>query len=230
MPLLDTIPAGAVPRAPQLPFGPSALEADRFGLLEDAGNCPGRAQPVRVILIRVLTDTILPYTDTVLRGRKECLTDWQVEVNHAIKETGLSFNTDAVLAVPTKTSEVRLFALDNGSMSRPCLAKEVWDCERYAGHRVWQGACGTIGRTYPFWQRHRYTRSKTFLGLHVVVAGMAEHLLDNRLQALTAAVQGITFEVWANTLPDFSAASSGARSASTTRTGAASATPEAVGR
>lgn len=31
---------------------------------------------------------------------------------------------------------------------------------------------------------------------------MAEHLLDNRLQALTAAVQGITIAVWAaNTLP-----------------------------
>ncbi|MFE2141935.1 hypothetical protein ACFXA3_09305 [Streptomyces sp. NPDC059456] len=149
-----------------------------------------------------------------------------MEVNHAIKETGLSFNTDAVLAVPTKTSEVRLFALGNGSMSRPCLAKEVWDCERYAGHRVLQGACGTIGRTYPFWQRRRYTRSKTFLRLHVVLAGRAEHLLDNRLQALTAAVQGITFEVWATTLPDFSAASSGTRSASTTRTGAASATPK----
>jgi hypothetical protein len=38
-------------------------------------------------------------------------------VNHAIEEIGLSFNVDAVLAVPTKTSEVRLFGLDNGSMS-----------------------------------------------------------------------------------------------------------------
>ncbi|WP_322872175.1 replication-relaxation family protein, partial [Streptomyces goshikiensis] len=45
-----------------------------------------------------VTDTILAYTDTVLRGRREFLTDWQVEVNHAIKQTGLSFNTDAVLA------------------------------------------------------------------------------------------------------------------------------------
>ncbi|MFG2873944.1 replication-relaxation family protein [Streptomyces sp. NPDC048337] len=61
-----------------------------------------------------VTVTILAYTDTVLRGRREYLTDWQVEVNHAIKETGLSFNTDAVLPVPTKTSEVRLFELDNG--------------------------------------------------------------------------------------------------------------------
>ncbi|MEE1751248.1 replication-relaxation family protein [Streptomyces sp. SP18CS02] len=50
-----------------------------------------------------VTDMILAF-----RGRDH-LTDWQVEVKHAIKETGLSFNTDAVLAWPTKTSEVRLF-------------------------------------------------------------------------------------------------------------------------
>ncbi|MFD9268673.1 hypothetical protein ACFWB1_03945 [Streptomyces goshikiensis] len=37
--------------------------------------------------------------------------------------------------------------------------------------------------------------------MHVVLAGKAEHLLDNRLQALTAAVQGITIAVGANTLP-----------------------------
>ncbi|WP_443056389.1 replication-relaxation family protein [Streptomyces sp. NBC_00667] len=54
-----------------------------------------------------VTDTILAYTDTdtdtdtVLSGSREYLTDWQVEVNHAIKETGLSLNTDAVLALPT---------------------------------------------------------------------------------------------------------------------------------
>ncbi|WP_432128925.1 replication-relaxation family protein [Streptomyces sp. bgisy082] len=147
-----------------------------------------------------VTDTILAYTDTVL-GSRGYLTDWQVEVNHAIKQTSLSFNTDAVLAVPTKTSEVRLFELDNGTMSQARLANEVWDYERYAGHRVWEGARGTIGGTYPFWQRHRYTRSTTFPRLHVVLAGKAEHLLDNRLQALTDAVQGITIAVWANTLP-----------------------------
>lgn len=39
-----------------------------------------------------VTDTILAY------GSRLSLTDWQVEVNHAVKETGLSFNTDAVLA------------------------------------------------------------------------------------------------------------------------------------
>lgn len=142
-----------------------------------------------------VTDTILAY------GGRRSLTDWQVEVNHAIKETGLSFNTDAVLAWPTKTSEVRLFELDNGTMSQARLAKEVWDYERYAGHRVWEGARGTIGGTYPFWQRHRYTRSKTFPRLHVVLAGKAEHLLDNRLQALTADVKGIAIAVWVNTLP-----------------------------
>lgn len=58
-------------------------------------------------------------------GGRDHVTDWQVEVNHAIKETGLSFNTDAVLAWPTKTSEVRLFELDNGSMSQARLAREV---------------------------------------------------------------------------------------------------------
>lgn len=85
-----------------------------------------------------VTGTILAYTDTVLASGREHLTDWQVEVNHAIKETGPSLNTDAVLAVPTKTSEVRLFELDNGTMSRARLAKEVSDYERCAGHRVWE--------------------------------------------------------------------------------------------
>ncbi|MET8115963.1 replication-relaxation family protein [Streptomyces prasinus] len=105
------------------------------------------------------------------------------------------------VAVPTKTSEVRLFELDNGTMSRARLAKEVWDYERYAGHRVWEGACGTNGSTYPFWQRHRYTRSERFPRLHVVLAGKAEHLLDNRRKALTADLQGIPVAVWANALP-----------------------------
>ncbi|MGW0778024.1 replication-relaxation family protein [Streptomyces sp. NPDC002835] len=109
--------------------------------------------------------------------------------------------TDAVLAVPARTSEVRLFELGNGSMSQARLAREVWDCERYAGHRVWEGARGTIGGTFPFWQRHRYTRSQTFPRLHVVLAGKEEHLLDNRLQALTADVKGIAVAVWVNTLP-----------------------------
>jgi hypothetical protein len=86
------------------------------------------------------------------------LTDWKVEVNHAVKEIGLSFNADAVLARPTRTSEVRLFRLDHGTMTEARLVKEVWDYERYAGHRVWEGARGSIGRTFPFWSRHRYTR------------------------------------------------------------------------
>ncbi|MEU6603069.1 replication-relaxation family protein [Streptomyces flaveolus] len=142
-----------------------------------------------------VTDMILAY------GGRKHLTDWQVEVNHAIKETGLSFNTDAVLALPTKTSEVRLFELDNGTMSQARLAKEVWDYERYAGHRVWEGARGTVGNTFPFWQRHRYTRSQTFPRLHVVLAGKEEHLLDNRLKALADDVKGIAVAVWVNTLP-----------------------------
>ncbi|WLQ53923.1 replication-relaxation family protein (plasmid) [Streptomyces poriferorum] len=142
-----------------------------------------------------VTDMILAF------GGRDHLTGWQVEVNHAVKETGLSFNTDAVLAWPTKTSEVRLFELDNGTMSQARLAREVWDYERYAGHRVWEGARGTIGGTFPFWQRHRYTRSRAFPRLHVVLAGKAEHLLDNRLKALAADVEGIAVAVWVNTLP-----------------------------
>ncbi|WP_327749455.1 replication-relaxation family protein [Streptomyces europaeiscabiei] len=147
-----------------------------------------------------VTGTILAYTDTVLASGREHLTDWQVEVNHAIKETGPSLNTDAVLAVPTKTSEVRLFELDNGTMSRARLAKEVSDYERCAGHRVWEGAHGTNGRTLPFWQRHRYTRSERFPRLHVVLVDTEKHLLDNRRQALTADVYGIAIAVWVNNL------------------------------
>ncbi|MCM2388098.1 hypothetical protein [Streptomyces albipurpureus] len=86
-------------------------------------------------------------------------------------------------------------------MTRARLAKDVWDYERYAGHRVWEGTRGTIGTMYPFWQRHSYTRSKTFPRLHVVLAGLPEHLLDNRLQALAADVEGIAVAVWVNTLP-----------------------------
>ncbi|MFE5852325.1 hypothetical protein ACFQ61_03735 [Streptomyces sp. NPDC056500] len=86
-------------------------------------------------------------------------------------------------------------------MTRARLAREVWDYERYAGHRIWEGTRGTNGHTYPFWQRHRYTRSKTFPRLHVVLAGKAEYLLDNRLQALAADVEGIAVAVLVNTLP-----------------------------
>ncbi|MEU5525271.1 replication-relaxation family protein [Streptomyces sp. NPDC047860] len=107
----------------------------------------------------------------------------------------------AVLAWPTKTSEVRLFELDNGTMSQARLAKEVWDYECYAGHRVWEGARGTIGTTYPFRQRHRHTRSQTFPRLHVVLAGKEEPLLDNRLKALADDVEGIAVAVWVDTLP-----------------------------
>ncbi|MEW1552326.1 replication-relaxation family protein [Streptomyces tsukubensis] len=140
-------------------------------------------------------------TDTILAIGRNHLTDWQVEVNHSIKQTGLSFTTDAVLAQPTDTSEVQLFELDNGTMTQARLAREVWDYERYAGHRIWEGTRGTIGHTYPFWQRHRYTRSTIFPRLHVVLAGLPERLLDNRRQALTADVRGITITVWVNTLP-----------------------------
>ncbi|MFJ2833534.1 replication-relaxation family protein [Streptomyces sp. NPDC087263] len=142
-----------------------------------------------------VTDMILAY------GGREHLASWQVEVSHRIKETGLNFNTDAVLALPTASSEVRLFELDNGTMSQARLAKEVWDYERYAGHRIWEGARGTIGKTYAFWSRYRYTRSEQFPTLHVVLAGKPEHLLDNRLKALAHNVRGITVPVLAITLP-----------------------------
>lgn len=53
-----------------------------------------------------------------------------------------------VLALPTKTSVVRIFELDNRSLSQARLAKEVWDYARYDGHRGWEGARGTIGGTF----------------------------------------------------------------------------------
>ncbi|PZH14828.1 hypothetical protein C1I97_09790, partial [Streptomyces sp. NTH33] len=99
------------------------------------------------------------------------------------------------------TPSPHLLELDNGTMSQARLAEEVWDYERYAGHRIGEGARGTIGTTHPFWQRHRYTRSQRFPRLHVVLAGKAEHLFDHRHQALTAAVHGITIAVRVNTLP-----------------------------
>ncbi|MFE5484071.1 hypothetical protein [Streptomyces sp. NPDC056527] len=46
-----------------------------------------------------------------------------------------------------------------------------------------------------------HTRSKIFPWLHVVLAGKAEHLLGNRLQALSDAVEGITILMWVNALP-----------------------------
>ncbi|WP_225652071.1 replication-relaxation family protein [Streptomyces pseudogriseolus] len=49
---------------------------------------------------------------------------------------------------PVARREVRLFELDNGTMSQARLAKEVWDYERYAGHRVWEGpAAPTAARS-----------------------------------------------------------------------------------
>lgn len=144
----------------------------------------------------------LAVTDTILAfGGRQHLTDWQVEVDHSIKETGLRFVTDAVLALPTNASEVQLFEVDYATMSRARLAREVWDYERYAGHRVWEGARGTNGSTFPFWSRYRYPRSDRFPPLQVVLAGKAEHLLQRRLEALAAAVDGITVSVFAITLP-----------------------------
>ncbi|MFF3276606.1 hypothetical protein ACFYWU_37610 [Streptomyces chrestomyceticus] len=78
--------------------------------------------------------------------------------------------------------------------------QEVWDYERYAGHRAWEGARGTVGRSYDFWARHRYPRCRLFPPLHVVLAGLPEHLLQRRLQALGRDVEGITVAVLATTL------------------------------
>ncbi|CAM5725117.1 hypothetical protein SALBM217S_05482 [Streptomyces griseoloalbus] len=155
-------------------------------------------------------------------GRKH-LTDWQVEVNHAIKETGLS-------STPTPSSRCRprpARCASSSSTTAPCPrpgSPRGLGLRFYAGHRVSEGAGGTIGTTYPFWQRHRYTRSQTFPRLHVVLAGKEEHLLDNRLQALAGDVQGIAVAVWVNTLPGSSAVSPGTRSVSMTRASAAGAT------
>ncbi|WP_234445432.1 replication-relaxation family protein [Streptomyces rimosus] len=114
-----------------------------------------------------VTETILAYD-----GRQH-LSGWQVGANHVIKAIGLSFSSDVVIALPTATCEVRLFEADNGTMARARLAKRGWDYERYAGHRVWEGARGTVGRSYDFWARHRYTRSRLFPALHVVLTGLA---------------------------------------------------------
>ncbi|MFH8753737.1 replication-relaxation family protein [Streptomyces rimosus] len=134
-------------------------------------------------------------------GGRRHLCGWQVEVNYAIKALGLSFSSDVVLTLPTATCEVRLFEVDNGTMARARLAKGVWDYERYAGHRVREGARGTVGRSYDFWARHRYTRSRHFPTLHVVLTGLPEHRLQRRLQALARDVEGITIAVLATTLP-----------------------------
>ncbi|KWT62211.1 hypothetical protein ADL21_09240 [Streptomyces albus subsp. albus] len=142
-----------------------------------------------------VTETILAY------GGRRHLTGWRVEVDHAIKTIGLSFSTDAVLTLPTATSEVRLFEAGNGAMTRARLVKEVGVYERYAGHRVWEGARGTVGRSYDFWARHRYPRSRLFPILHVVLTGLPEHRLQRRLQALARDVGGITVAVLATTLP-----------------------------
>ncbi|MGW6015937.1 replication-relaxation family protein [Streptomyces sp. NPDC055210] len=77
-----------------------------------------------------VTDTIRAY------GGRERLTGWQVEVNHAVKETVLSFDIDAVLVLATTTSEVCLFELDNGSMPQAQLRLGAPS----ARCRVWQGA------------------------------------------------------------------------------------------
>ncbi|MEU6966045.1 hypothetical protein [Streptomyces chrestomyceticus] len=84
---------------------------------------------------------------------------------------------------------------------RARLAKEARDYERYAGHRVWKGARGTVGRSYDFWARHRYTRSRLSPILHVVLTGLPEHLLQRRLEALARDAEGITIAVLATTLP-----------------------------
>ncbi|BFO18272.1 hypothetical protein SHKM778_46600 [Streptomyces sp. KM77-8] len=60
-------------------------------------------------------------------GGSKHLTDWQGRSTTPSRRPALSFNTDAVLALPTKTSEVRLFELDNGTMPRARLAKDAWD-------------------------------------------------------------------------------------------------------
>lgn len=169
-----------------------------------AASCPrGRAAGTGAKAVKAgFGPHALAVTDTILAfGGHQHLTDWQVEVDHSIKETGLRFVTDAVLALPTNASEVQLFEVDYATMSRARLAREVWDYERYAGHRVWEGARGTNGSTFPFWSRYRYPRSHRFPPLQVVLAGKAEHLLQRRLEALAAAVDGITVSVFAVTLP-----------------------------
>lgn len=81
-------------------------------------------------------------------------------------------------------------------------------------------APGSASGTFPFWSRHRYARSERFPPPHVVLAGKAEHLLNNRLQALTEAVRGRHHRRGPSSppCPGSSAASPGTRTASTTTT------------
>ncbi|MGW7554961.1 replication-relaxation family protein [Streptomyces rimosus] len=142
-------------------------------------------------------------TETILAcGGRRHLCGWQVEVNHAIKAIGLSFSSDAVLTLPTVTSEVRLFEVDNGTMTRAPGQGDLGlralrrppRVGRRPGHR-------RPHRTYDFWARHRHTRSRLFPALHVVLAGLPEHHLQRRLDALARGVEGITIAVLATTLP-----------------------------
>ncbi|MEU7261912.1 hypothetical protein AB0B21_39875 [Streptomyces rimosus] len=66
---------------------------------------------------------------------------------------------------------------------------------------MWEGARGTVGCSYDFWARHRHTRSRLFPALHVVLAGLPEHRLQRRLDALARGVEGITIAVLVTTLP-----------------------------
>jgi hypothetical protein len=145
---------------------------------------------------------------------------------HTIKETGLSSDTDAVLALVHQ--DQRRYASSNSTTA---------PCPRPASH-VRSGTralCRTpcLGRSPRHDRRHvphlaapPLHPSQTFPAVHIVLAGKDENLLDNRLKTLADDMKGITtIAARVNPCPGSSAASPGRTSASTTRTGAAGATP-----
>ncbi|GAA2662618.1 hypothetical protein [Streptomyces vastus] len=107
------------------------------------------------------------------------------------EETGLNFDTDAVLRQPTESSEVRLFELDNGTCPRParqeglglralCREPHLGRCQRRQRQDV------RLLAALPLHPQRRFPTPPE------VLAGRPEHLLDNRLEALAWDVRAIT--------------------------------------
>ncbi len=79
--------------------------------------------------------------------------------------------------------------ISSSSYGQARLAKEVWDYERYAGHRIYGGGPRRQRQDVRLLSRYRYTCSEWFPALRVVLAGRPEHLLDNRLKAFASDVR-----------------------------------------
>ncbi|MFB7374192.1 hypothetical protein ACFC0D_30590 [Streptomyces sp. NPDC056222] len=84
-------------------------------------------------------------------------------------------------------------------MSQARLAKEVWDYERYAGHRVWEGARGTIGGTTRSGSATATPSPRPSRGC--MSSWRAWRSICSTTAARRSPPQGITIAVWVNTLP-----------------------------